>query len=274
MARLKVRFRFNPGGSGAPMDRLGVFASQTERFLRSFAHDMGFEAKKGTWLARNFTNESVAFDGEFEGAPIETDALIARGLLAGIFGDNPVGVIGKHVSYGTIAEYSKIGEALEPGQHFFAGVYDLDSVRDPNEVEMYEVSYKKTAEIRALLSAPMITHGAIQGIMHAWHYGADPTFFTLRPVSGGELVRCEYPKSMHHDIHAATEKPTAVLIVEGKIHWDRATNAVIRVVVESAPSVSAPLTESEFNGIFGSAPAFTGTMTTSEYIDWVRGDGD
>jgi hypothetical protein len=44
------------------MDKLGDFASHTERFLRALARDLGVPAKKGEWLAANFANESVSFE--------------------------------------------------------------------------------------------------------------------------------------------------------------------------------------------------------------------
>ena len=75
MARLRIRLVFNPGRIGAPMDKLGEFSSQTERFLRSLSFDLGIEARKGEWIAENFTNDSVSFDAEFA-APVPDEVAI------------------------------------------------------------------------------------------------------------------------------------------------------------------------------------------------------
>src|SRR5437868_4265123 len=123
MANLKIKFRFNPGGVGAPMDRLGEFAEQTEKFLRSLSADLGLESKKGLWLAKNFRNESVGFDAEFAGAVADATAIRGNRALEKIFGANAVGAIGDDVSYATLAEFSKIGNALEPAEYFTAAVY-------------------------------------------------------------------------------------------------------------------------------------------------------
>jgi hypothetical protein len=62
MAHLKLRLRFNPGREGTPLDKLGDFATQTEKFLRAFASDLGVTVQKGEWLAKEFRNESTSWD--------------------------------------------------------------------------------------------------------------------------------------------------------------------------------------------------------------------
>jgi hypothetical protein len=271
MGSLKIRFRFNPGGAGAPMDRLGVFAAQTEKFLRSLSSDLGLEARGGLWLAKNFKNESVGFDAEFAGAVPDVAAARGNVALTKIFGDDPLDAIGDSVSYGTLAQFSRIGDALEPQEYFTASIYAPDDREARTE---YRITYKQTAEIRALLAAPIVSHGTLQGVLHAWHPGSEPPFFTIRLLQNGELVRCEYDPAFYHDVHQATKQEHAALLVTGRIEWDKATNGIVRVDVSTPPLTAAPLSESEFERLFGSIPQFTGTMTTDEYIDWVRGDGD
>ena len=271
MANLKIRFRFNPGGAGAPMDRLGEFSAQTERFLRSLSCDLGLEVRKGLWLAKNFKNESVGFDAEFAGAV--PDAAMVRGnvALSKIFSADPLSVVSHNVSYATLAEFSKIGNALEPDEYFTASIYQPNDAEGLSE---HKITYKQTAEIRALLGAPLVSHGAIQGVFYALHSGSEPPFFSLRMMQNGALVRCEYPEWMYHDIHAAIADYHAVMIVTGDIHWDKATNSVMKVLVTESPEHSKPLSEDEFEKFFGSIPHYTGTMTTDEYIDWLRGDAE
>jgi len=156
MARLRVKFRFNPGRHGAPMDRLGEFTSQAEKFLRSLASDLGLEAKKGEWLASNFRNESFGCDGEYGGAL--TDAARERGIAAlnGVFGTDPMSICNSGlISHVTLAEFAKIGEVLSPDEYFLAGVFETDEADEPSRIT--EITYKKTAEIRQLLAAPYVT---------------------------------------------------------------------------------------------------------------------
>lgn len=62
MSHLKLRLRFNPGREGTPLDKLGDFATQMEKFLRAFAADLGVTVQKGEWLAKEFRNESTSWD--------------------------------------------------------------------------------------------------------------------------------------------------------------------------------------------------------------------
>jgi hypothetical protein len=59
--------------------------------------------------------------------------------------------------------------------------------------------------------------------------------------------------------------------VYGDIEWDRATNTIIEIDAKGL-DLAEPITEVEFNRLFGSMPGFTGTMSTADYIEWLRGD--
>lgn len=270
MARLRVRFRFNPGRTGAPMDKLGDFASQTERFLRSLARDLGVPAKKGGWLALEFTNDSVAFDGQLsEAVPA---AVVARGneALELITGDDPIAACDKGlIDYTTAAEFSKVGLVLDADERFLIGVYE-----NGESPQWREVTYAHAAELRRLLSAPIVAYGSAQGVMHAWHSGATPPFFQLRELATGDLVRCEYPPQLHAKVLRAHEQlEKTVVHVYGRIRWDRTKNHILEIVADDI-ELTQPLTDIEFHRLFGSMPEFTGEMTTDEYVDWIRGSDD
>jgi hypothetical protein len=271
MARLRLRLVFNPGGVGAPMDRLGEFHVQAEKFLRALSIDLGVDAKKGEWLAENFTNDSVAFDAELA-QPI-TQLIADRGLeaLKTISGDRPLDAYNRGLlSYITVAEFARIGRTLDPDQKFQIGVYGNGN---PQPSEWYDVNYRKTAEIRQLLDGPFVTLGSVQGTIHAWHGGARPAFFQVRELSTGDLIRCVYRGELYGRIHQATRVPNTVVHVYGEIRWDRATNKIVELDANSL-DLAEPISEVEFNRLFGSMPGFTGTMSTAEYIDWLRDDAE
>jgi hypothetical protein len=151
---------------------------------------------------------------------------------------------------------------------FFVGLY-ADGGTHPSDWR--PISYKKTAEIRKLLDAPVMSHGSVQGTIHAWRTGS--MFFQLRELSTGNLVHCEHDAVLYGRVHDATKVPNTIIHVYGRIHWDRATNAIINVEM-NALDVTKPLSEAEFERIFVSAPNFTGTMSTADYIEWLRGDAE
>lgn len=270
MARLRVRFRFNPGRVGSPMDKLGEFASQTEKFLRSMAFDLGVKAKKGEWLAQNFTNESVAFDAEFADEVVDTVQSRALSVFETITGKEPLEASNRGlVSLDTMAEFSRIGRIMDPDEKFLIGLYrtQLDEPSD-----WREVTFRQIAEIRLLLDAPIPAYGSVQGIVYSWHSGAMPPFFQLRELAAGGLVRCVYNAELHASIHLATRAPNTVVHVYGDMRWDRVSNSIIDVAVNDL-EVAEPLTETEFDQIFGSIPEFTGDESTADYVETMRGNG-
>lgn len=253
------------------MDKLGEFASQMEKFLRSLVVDLGIDAKKGAWLAQNFTNESVAFDSEFSEVVNPAVAIRAESALTVLTGDEPIDARNRGmVSFDTITEFSKVSKILDADEFFLIGIYG-SSLAEPSEWK--SVSHKKTSDLLQLLESPAVTIGSIQGIVHAWNWGAKSPFFQLRQIAGGSLVRCDYPNLLHTKIHKATRRPDAVVHVYGEISWERITNSIQNLHVkdiEVAESISAH----DFDKFFGSSPNFTGGLSTSEYISWVRNDED
>jgi len=276
MSKFRIRIKFNPGRHGAPLDRFGEFTEQVEKFLRSLTTDLGLSVKKGQWVASNFKNGSVAFDSEYAGAIDDTQMVSGNNILNSLLGGNPAAAIGRGVlSYGTAAEFSKISKSIAPDEHFLIGLYspnEEDSEEEPSEWK--EVSYRRMSELKALLEAPLLSSGVIQGIIHAWHFGAEPPFFNVRELSMGRLIRCEYTsQEMYHKVHEATENEGAVVLVYGDMEWDKATNSIVRLSVTDIESTKS-LTPKNFDALFGAVPEYTGSMTTDEYIEWVRGDED
>jgi hypothetical protein len=157
MARLRVRVRFNPGRIGSPLDKLGEFASQMEKFLRALAADLGAGSKKGRWIAQHFGNESVSFDAELPGV---TDSAAGRGREAfrTLTGDRPLDACNKGmIGYGTVAEFARIGKVLDRDEKFILGIYE-DGEASP--AEWKDVTYEQTVEMRRLLDAPLVSYSS------------------------------------------------------------------------------------------------------------------
>lgn len=270
MTQLKLRFKFNPGRTGAPMDKLGDFSVQCEKFLRSLTYDLGVQVKKGQWLAQNFSNGSVEFDSIFaESVP---DNIAQQGIqaLIGLSGQDPVSVCNKGlIGYGTLAEFAKIGKSLDPDESYYIKLdYIEHSISD-----WREISYGKSAEIRKLLEAPFISSGSFQGVPYSWHSGARPSFFQAREIVNGALVHCTYEQSIYLKVHNAFKKLGNIMHVYGDITWDKPTNSIIDVAVKDI-EITSSISEAEFEKLFGSMSNYTGDFGTADYIDWVRGDAE
>jgi hypothetical protein len=252
------------------MDKLGEFASQTERFLRSLSRDLGLVPKKGEWLAANFTNESVGFDSEFAEAVAPNVADRGNEAINLIVGGTPIAAadIGL-VTISTLSDFVRIGRALDPDESFEVGLY-----RNGGDPEWKAVSYSQISELRQLLATPIESYGSVQGVIHAWFSGAEPPFFQLRDILSGDLVHCVYRGHLHSKLLKAHERRgRTVVITYGRIRWDRGKHHIIDMTVDDL-EITQPITESEFERLFGSMPAFTGDMTTAEYVDWIRESDD
>ena len=119
MGRLRVRFVFNPGRVGSPMDKLGEFSSQTEKFLRSLSIDLGIDAKKGQWHALHFSDGSFEFDAELFVPISDAEAARGREALSMITGEHPLDACNKGiVGYSTVAEFARIGLPLDFDEKF------------------------------------------------------------------------------------------------------------------------------------------------------------
>lgn len=269
MSHLKLRLRFNPGREGTPLDKLGDFATQTEKFLRSFASDLGVTVVKGEWLAKEFRNESTSWDTLYVHPVDDEVTKSGLALLDALTGSDPLGACSAGAfSYTTLLEFSKIGRGMDPDEVYYIGLYDRDDAVEPN---WREISYRKVAEIRKFLETPQIVYGSLQGFMHAWFPGAVPPFMHLRPLDGGELVKCICTPEQYKAVHEATKVPNTVLLVYGDVAWDRGNQTIQQVQVKDIEATRL-LTQDEFDGLFGSMPGATGDLTTDEYLDAVRGD--
>lgn len=268
MSHLRLRLRFNPGREGTPLDKLGDFATQAEKFLRSFANDLGVSVQKGEWLAKDFRNESTSWDTLYVQPVDEEISKAGASLMDALTGADPVSACSAGAfSYSTLLEFSKIGKGMDPDEVYYIGVYPSDAAQEPN---WREVSYRKVADIRRFLETPHVIYGAIQGFMHAWFPGAAPPFMHLRPLDGGELVRCICTPEQYKTVHEATKIPHTVLIVYGDVAWDRGTQTIQFVTVKDIEATRS-LSPDEFDALFGSMPNATGQLSTDEYLDMIRG---
>lgn len=271
MARIKVRFDVGRNQTGVPLDKLGEIASASEKFLRSLAADLNIETKKGQWIAVNFQSGSVLYDVQFADESSEVVADKYSHALAAIAAYDPMKLddLGA-VSEATLLEYAGIGRVLDPNEAIGIGIFNHE-LDEPTEWR--ELSYARATEIKKEIEAPILSYGMVQGILHAWYKGAVPSYFQLRELSTESLVKCIYAPPYHADVHAATEDRGAVILVTGHMSFDRATKSTTELRVEDI-QVVRPLSDDEFEKFFGCAPNLTGELSTNEYIELIRGDGD
>lgn len=264
MARLKVRFVINQGRHGAPMAKLGKIAEQTEKFLRVFASDLGLDVKTGEWLATDFKNSSVEFQAEF---PREVTPAAAQFFATGLevladFDPENEGLNGR-VGEAAALEYARIGSLLDPDEIIRMGII-APHTRAPR---WRDITYSSFSSIRRELELPVMSHGSVQGIVHAWFKEAKEPHFQIRELSTDDLIKVFYREHLYDAVARAVQERSTVLIVDGMAKYDKVT----RKALELEASRIAPMemmTPTEFEEVFGCAPEFQPSIV--EEAEWLN----
>jgi hypothetical protein len=121
------------------------------------------------------------------------------------------------------------------------------------------------------IGSPVPAYGSIQGIIYSLQKEARRPFFRLRELSTEAMVSCFYPTRLYADVVDALKERTGILHIAGDMMFDRATRAITELSVERIERART-LSAAEFEEFFGSAPDFTGDLSTDEYIDAIRED--
>ena len=269
MTTIRLRFQLNKGRTGAPLSKLGKIAEQAERLLRALATEADIDQSSGEWLALNFDNGSVSYDAEFQGIVTPAQAMVFNRHAEYVVDFDPEseGIQGM-AQPETLAEFARLGALLDPDEVIGIGLYQE---RRKNPV-WRQISYARTIAVRQAVEAPLPTYGAVQGIIHSLQKEAKQPYFQVRELSTESLVKCIYTSAQYPEVANALQERTTVIHVSGDITYDRVARMVSELRVDRMER-SRILTPSEFEEFFGSAPQFTGEMSTSEYIDSIRGDG-
>jgi hypothetical protein len=272
MALIRVRFAVNEGGLGAPLDKLADVAQEAERFLRMLAADLKMENTKGDWLAVNFRNGSVSFDAAFESAPSIQTVHAYTAALRAITDFDPVdGVRHPDVSERTLEQFCRLGEIMAPHERLGIGLYNGKAYGDPEEWKY--VTRGKITSIKQELERPLLVFGSIQGIIHSWFKESDPPCFNLREAASNTLVKCFYPDELYATLVAAFHERSTVVHAAGMGRFVKGGRSLTELRLERLEAVR-PLSEEEFDSLFGIAPDFTGDMTTGQYIESIRAGWD
>ena len=162
----------------------------------------------------------------------------------------------------TLAEFARLGALLDFDEVIGIGLY-----QERRKKPIWrQVSYAKMVAVRQAVEAPLPTYGAVQGIIHSLQKEAKQPYFQVRELSTESLVKCIYTSAQYPEVANALQERTTIIHVSGDITYDRVARMVSELRVDRMER-SRVLTPSEFEEFFGSAPQFTGEMSTSEYID-------
>lgn len=269
MTRIRLKIELNPGGVGVRLDKLARISAEVEKFIRSLALDAGTSPEVGDFVAKEF------YDGSF-GAVVEyvnnVDPVAATRFNNGLrffstFSD-PNQYINGEFSPATVRHFIELGTVIEADEIVKLGIIHPDSTAD--ETEWKNVTKLTTLNVDAAYNHELRYDGTLQGKLGTWY--KDSGYFNLRELSSTELVKCYYGNNMYDQIYRLYEDKEAVVNLTGRIQADRATGKIKEVRVVWAKAYP-PLSNAEFDRLFGLAPDLTGDLRTTDFIDRLR-NGD
>lgn len=123
MARLRVRIELNRGGVGVPLQKLASVVKEAQAFFEMLAQDVGIEKNRGEWLAFDLDNGSLNFTAEYVG-PVSSEQV--RAFYAAFDGVTSL-------RRATIAQFTRIAEAIGEDELVGFGLYQSDQENEPNE---------------------------------------------------------------------------------------------------------------------------------------------
>lgn len=148
------------------------------------------------------------------------------------------------------------------------GVFDADD--DASDDPTWEqITRLVTRNVDEVFHEEYRYEGALQGKLGSWY--KDSNYFYLRDVVSNTLIKCFYPVDLYEQIYRLYEDKDAVVNVSGRIVAERVTGNVREMRVTRAKAYP-PLSDSEFEKLFGLAPDITGELSTADFVERQRGD--
>lgn len=261
MAQFRVRIELNKGRHGIPIHKLAEVAKEAEKFFQMFADDLGLG--KSEWIADNFTNGSVGFDTNYIGkAP---DPAIFTGQKAFDLLTSPdtsPDDLKFGVSKETFLQFARIASPFDADDSIYIGMYN-----GKPQPEMRELTKRRSIQIEQEIVQTVEVYGGVQGIITALF--KDSNIFWIRQLSTGEKLSCIFAPKDYGLVWKMLESKDAVVNVEG---WKTVTNGKVEHLKVATISPSPEYQEGDLEQFFGCDPNFTGSLSTEEYIDDLRGD--
>lgn len=271
MAELRIRIELQRPSKGIEMPKLKELAEEAQKLLKSVAEDVGIADPNGVWVAEDFYNQGLGFNGVYRFTEIDIDQV-------GLFVNEVQALsrVGEATAWGagsaspeTIVQYAVLSRIARDGESVRLGFPD-----EQNVVTDWQRIDKSSAEaIIEHFDSNVEYRGMLQGRIHSIFKESNPSHFTIRDFASGALIKCEYKPDVWPDIHRALERRDGVVVVAGWIRAKRLGRVVELMRVERIRATS-PMNADQLERFFGSAPGLTGDLTTDQFIESQRDDDE
>ena len=280
MSDLRLRIELNKGGIGISFHKLAEISVEAEKFLRMIISDVD-KRITGTWIAKDFDNNSVDFTAEFSGNITQEQAVLCSNALdATMKEDFDFAVLEQHrVRRATLLQYTKIAKPIAPDEaiHFaiLNGNKPSRKGTEKTEGEKRHVLTKDhsiTLAQKIKLTDTVSFQGSIQGVITALFKDQaiySKPHFRLRELYSEALISCYYTPDLYEKIIYGLHNKDSVVHVAGLILASRTERKPLSIEVKKIV-VAEPYQEGDLGKFIGCAPEATGEFTTEQFIEHVR----
>ena len=271
MARIKLKFKLNPGREGVALGKLSKQTENIELFLRSLASDLGLDGSTDMWSAKDFKNGSCIYEVNFDA--VVDDAVVAEfnecatSLALAAIGsakssEKLISKIPQKISFETRERFTNLREKLDHNEPLGICFFDAKS-KNPwkwnfiDKLQFEELSRSVEKEIKY--------YGSVMGFAYEWTPGADKPFIIIRELNSGDLVKCLYRDEDYSKIATIFQKKKSVVIVSGEITLNQITNK--HEVTSANDFECAPeFNQDDYEKFFGCAEGLSGNLSSAEFI--------
>jgi hypothetical protein len=262
MAQLRIRIELQRPSKGIEMSKLERVSREAQKFLRSLGDDL--RIPDGTWIAQGFYDQGVGFDATYQASDVDElqvdQYLHTLSSVLTVGKDRNWAVPG--VSAKTLLNSAALATVAGEGETIRIGIANGEPA-----IEWRPLIKSRAQAIVEYFDDAVTYRGMLQGVIHSLYKEAD--YFDLRDLSSRDLVKCFYEPVQYQDVYAALARKNAVVLVAGWITTKRSTRVITDLRVERLKATD-PLVKADLESFFGSAPGWTGDLTTNDFLKSAR----
>jgi hypothetical protein len=268
MALLRVRVELQRQAKGIEMPKLVTLAREAQKFLKMLATDTGIRPD-GVWVAQGFYDQGLGFDATLQRADIDErqaqDYIHTLDRVTSL--DTTSNWYVPRVRPETLIQSAKVAQVAGEDEVIRLGFYANGD--KPPAVQWRPLSHSRAAAILEHFRTWVSYRGMAQGVIHSLYKESEPPYFDLRDIATNALVKCYYSDALYEDVVSALEDKNAVVIVAGWITARRSDRTISKITADKLRALK-PLSRKSLEAFFGSAPGWTGDLTTEDFIDRAR----
>jgi hypothetical protein len=258
MSEIKLKFVLNKGRHGILLHKLTRIADEAEKFLLSFSEDLNLD--KNEWVADSFRNGSVSFTISYVGPAEDKQLNRARKALA-IVADpkTKVSDLNGDLSNRTYVQFAKIAHPIDSDD-----VIGLGVVNEKGKLVTKDFTKERAIQIEREMNVTTEEFIGFQGEITAMF--REGSCWVKDSITSDRIV-CKFKPNQYRKIWQLLKDLEGFVDIEG---WAVMKNGTLDHLKIESIDASADYQEGDIDKFFGSAPNFTGNMTTGEYLSELR----